>query len=94
MSNQNYNSEQQEALTQIRGLMNQLIKVEKLSQDKYKPSFNWEGHMRQAVADIALDNYQSYQVLEERLRKTITEARDLGLTKDPLVKRIRKLAFG
>ena len=93
MLENNYNPEQQGAIDSVKRITKQLVEIENLEREAHQPIYNLEGAQSQAVADICLDQYPPYHVLEERLRTAVTEARKLGLHEDPLVKRIRALAF-
>ena len=90
----NYNPEQVNAYGVVEGLVNQLVEIEELQGRAHKlPVLGVSGALDQATADIRLDCLPPYAVLEERLRTAITEARDLGLDKDPFILEFEARAF-
>ncbi len=88
-----YNNKQLSALQKVRGIVEQLIEIEDLQKRKYQSQLGLKGYLDASLADLLLDAYPDYSTLEERLKETITNAKSLGLSKDPLVKKIGALAF-
>ena len=89
----NYTLKQRKTLAEVRRIARKLINIEELEKRKYRPQLGLEGYMDASAADLELDNQPSYSVLEENLREAITQAKDIGLNNDPLVKKVGELAF-
>ena len=88
-----YTPEQEKAFQEVTRLVWQLRKIEHLQEVAYSAVIGLEGALKQTVADISLDNLPKYFILEENLKKSITTARGIGLSENPYIKEIGRLAF-
>ncbi len=88
----NYTPEQKAALKGVESAVRTLIELEELQKKACQPHIGLQGYMNASAADLQIDNYPPHYVLEERLRRQVTEAQKLGLRNDPLVKKCGKLS--
>jgi hypothetical protein len=89
-----YNPEQYRVIEGIKTTISGLRKLEALQQRMFRcPALGLNDAIDQAEADLALDNLPSYSALESRLRNQITDARSMGLGKDPYIVKVSEVAF-
>ncbi len=93
MEENKYNPKQKETLTKIKRIIGELIEIEELQKRKYQRQIGLQDYMDASEADLLLDFVPPYHVLEEKLRESITQARNIGLSKDPLVEKVGEIAF-
>lgn len=93
MSKTHYTREQIKILTQVKRIEQDLVERERLEKQRCQPQLGVNGYMSASDADLHLDNFHPYHVLEENLRGALTKAISLGLSEEPVVKELSSLAF-
>lgn len=88
-----YTPEQRSALDSVVKATRRLEELEELQAQAYQPIINLDRAMDSAVADVCMDQFPPYSVLENRLRRAITRARNLGLGDNPFIKKVGRIAF-
>ncbi len=88
----NYTAEQRAARGEVRNAVMTLIAYENLEKQAHKPQLGIQGYLDASGADLQLEQFPPYDIMEQRLRARIIEARNLGLGDDSLVKICGELA--
>ncbi len=92
MNSDIYDLEQKEALTEIRGIVSQLAEIEDLQRRMCSPRYGLKDALDSMAADLALDSFPPYYVLEERLRDSLRRTESLGLGDDPYILEILSIS--
>jgi hypothetical protein len=93
MADVDYTPEQVRALDEMKKALGTVLKYEELIEIKYGSQLNVDDYIKKSDADLALDHFPPFHVLEDRLRVAITKARRAGLGEDSLVRKVGKIAF-
>jgi len=88
-----YTPRQTGALRTVAKLAGQLQEVEELQEIICMPKIDVWGCLQWTDAELALDSYLSFGVLEAKLKRAVARAKKAGIGREPFVGKVEKLVF-